>query len=156
VRNALSKYQGDLEPFEMDLLKPERTFAEKLLALHVEMSKGLEGARTVRTRHYYDVVQLCDKSPDVRASIESRQVLVLLREAAIVSNTHFGAQIDMSRLDLRTSPALNPSSEQIGVLAARYDDPNERALYWRERPSWEEILGRLAAVRDALPPGPGS
>ncbi len=37
-------YAADLAPFEMDLLKPERTFAEKLLALHVDMSNGVEGA----------------------------------------------------------------------------------------------------------------
>ncbi len=42
ARAELAVYTADLAPFEMDLLKPERTFAEKLLLLHVNIVDGVE------------------------------------------------------------------------------------------------------------------
>lgn len=44
AREPLNHHADDLTAFEMDLLKPERTFAEKLLNLHELMSKGDDGA----------------------------------------------------------------------------------------------------------------
>jgi hypothetical protein len=70
ARAALEPYAADLTPFTMDLLKPERTFVEKLLGLHAEMLKGEEGARAVSTRNYYDVAQLFTRSEDVRGAVQ--------------------------------------------------------------------------------------
>jgi hypothetical protein len=148
---ALKEYLDDVRSFQMELLKPERTCAEKLLLLHVRMIRGEDGAREVPTRHYYDVSRLWDRSPDVRSSVKSGSLLGLVHEAAIVSNKYFSEKIDLSRLDLRSSPALNPSPDQLGVLTAMYDAPNERALYYRERPSFERILQSLGELRASLP-----
>jgi hypothetical protein len=150
ARAELAAYAADLAPFEMDLLKPERTFAEKLLALHVNMIDGVEGTRRVRVRHYYDVAQLFAKSEDVRASIASGEFRDLLREAAIVSNTHWGTTIDPDRLDLGASPALSPSADQARVLASQYESPAERALYHREWVPFAEIVRQLSGIREAL------
>lgn len=148
ARAALEPYAVDLRSFEMDLLKPERTFVEKLLSLHVQMSKGEPGARVVRTRHYYDVAQLFSRSKDVRACIAADEFRDLLHDAVNVSNTFWGAGLDAQTLDLRASPALNPSPDQIRVLAASYE--SERALYYRERVPFDEILAEIRAIRDAL------
>lgn len=148
---ALGEYLEDVSSFQMELLKPERTCAEKLLLLHVKMIRGVDGAREVPTRHYYDVSRLWDRSQDVRSSAKSGSLLGLVQEAAIVSNRYFSEKIDTSRLDLRSSPALNPSPDQVAVLTAMYDAPNERALYYRERPSFERILQSLADLRASLP-----
>ncbi|MGH7333785.1 MAG: nucleotidyl transferase AbiEii/AbiGii toxin family protein [Candidatus Rokuibacteriota bacterium] len=150
ARAELEAYPADLAPFQMDLLKPERTFAEKLLALHVDMVSGVEGARRVRTRHYYDVAQLFARSEDVRASIASGEFRNLLREAVIVSNTHWGTAIDPQTLDLRASPALGPSADQARVLASQYESPAERALYHREWVPFTEIVRQLHGIREAL------
>lgn len=150
ARAELAAYAVDLGPFEMDLLKPERTFAEKLLALHVNMVGGVEGARRVRVRHYYDVAQLFVRSDDVRASIGSGEFGHLLREAVIVSNTYWGTAIDPETLNLRASPALSPSAEQARVLASQYESPAERVLYYREWMPFTEIIRRLDGIRQAL------
>lgn len=148
ARMTLEPYAADLVPFEMDLLKPERTFVEKLLALHGWMSKGAAGAREVPTRHYYDVAQLFARSEDVQGSIASGEIWPLVREAVTVSNTYWGAELDPDVLDLRQSPALRPTDEQVGILRASY--ASERALYYREALAFDTILDIMGNIADAL------
>ncbi len=104
----------------------------------------------MRVRHYYDVAQLFARSEDVRASIASGEFRTLLREAVIVSNTHWGTAIDFQALDLRTSPALSPSADQARVLASQYESPTERVLYYREWMPFTEIVRQLGRIREAL------
>lgn len=146
----LRDYDDDLAPFPMELLKPERTLAEKLLALHVDMVDGVAGARRVRTRHYYDVVQLFDKSADVAASLTNGELPMLIRQAARVSNEHWNTHLDPDTLDLAASPALRPTEEQIRVLTGNYENPLERALYFRKWVPFVELLARVHALADAL------
>lgn len=148
ARAALEPYAADLTPFEMDLLKPERTFAEKLLALHVGMSDGDDGARLVRTRHYYDIAQLFGRSGDVRDCLARGELAPLVREAVAVSNTYWNANLDVDALDLRKSPALHPTPAQICVLTASYE--SERALYYRDRVPFDDILAAMHAISEAL------
>lgn len=150
ARAKLSSYAADFDAFEMDLLKPERTFAEKLLLLHEAMSKGDEGARDVSTRHFYDVAQLFSESGDVQASINSGDVHELFREAAEISNRYFDAQLDVDHLVLRDSPALDPSPAQLKILRARYENPLEQAVYYRGAPSFEEVMSRVREIRATL------
>ncbi len=148
ARVALEPYAADLASFEMDLLKPERTFVEKLLALHGWMSNGPDGAREVRTRHYYDVAQLFTRSDDVRACIADGSFRPLLLEAVAVSNTYFDAHLNADTLDFRQSPALRPSDDQVRILRASY--ANERALYYREVLPFDAIVDIMGSIADAL------
>jgi predicted nucleotidyltransferase component of viral defense system len=150
AKGRFERYHADLAPFRMELLKPERTFAEKLLALHADMVDGVDGAHRVRTRHYYDVSQLFAKSDDVRESVRAGECVRLIRDAAAVSNEHFGTEFPES-LDLASSPALNPTSDQERTLAAQYD--GERALYYRAWVPFASILEQVHRIRDALAPG---
>lgn len=146
----LTDYADDIGSFPMTLLKPERTAAEKILLLHQAMAEP-DGAHEVPTRHFYDVARLWERSPEVQDRVRDGTILVLIKDAALISNEYFDARIAIETIDLRSSHALTPTTEQVGILTARYDDQNERALYYRERPSFPEILSTLAAIKDALP-----
>ncbi len=148
ARAALEPYAPDLMVFDMDLLKPERTFVEKLLAIHEQRSRGDDGAREVRTRHYYDLAQLYNRSDDVRQCLGSGEFLGLLRQAVEVNNTYWDAALDADTLDLRRSPALHPTATQVRILRANYD--GERALYYRDRVPFDEIVLAMRAISDAL------
>jgi hypothetical protein len=150
VLAALEGYSVDLTPFTMELLRPDRTCAEKLLALHQKLGKGVAGASEVPVRHFADVAQLWRRSDQVRAAVLSGEITSLVRDAALISNRYFDAGIEIDQLDLRTSPALNPSSEQVRVLTTRYNDPNERALYYRNWIPFEDVVAALEELRDAL------
>lgn len=148
---TLADYNEDLASFEMDLLRPERTFAEKLMALDGNMRRGVEGAKDLPTRHYYDVAQLYEKHAGVRACVSSGEIQALVRDVAEVSNLHFGANIDVERFDLRASSALNVSAEQAAILMPRYASSSEKPLYYRGQPPFEDILRIVAEIREALP-----
>ena len=148
ISTRLEEFSTDLESFEMNLLKPERTFAEKLLGLHEKMLKGDDGARDVRTRHYYDLAQLYRRSEDVRECLASGAFLPLVREAVEVSNTYWSAGLDADTLDLRRSPALQPTSTQVRLLKSSYE--GERALYYRDTVAFDEILAVMRAISDVL------
>jgi Nucleotidyl transferase AbiEii toxin, Type IV TA system len=150
VRDALGEYANDFEPFEMDLLKPERTFAEKILLLHVAMSKGEEGAHEVRMRHYSDVAQLFTESDDVKKAFASGEMGRLFSAAADVSNRFFNAGIDLETVVLRDSRALAPTPAQIQVLRANYESPLERAMYFRDIVPFDELMERVRSIRDSL------
>ncbi len=148
--DALGGYAKDLAPFEMDLLKPERTFAEKLLLLHVAMSKGVEGAREVRARHYYDITQLFTESEDVKGAFASGEMPRLFSAAAEVSNRFFNAGIDFDMEVLRDSLALAPTGAQMEVLRANYESPLERAMYFKGSVSFDDLMERVRSIRDSL------
>jgi Nucleotidyl transferase AbiEii toxin, Type IV TA system len=149
-REALVPYVADLTPFEMDLLKPERTFAEKILLLHIAMSKGDDGARDVKTRHYYDVAQLFAKSADVKAAIASRAIQELFRAAAEISNRYFNTDIDLLTLVLRDSPALAPTPTQRRLLKSNYEKRQERAMYYKVWLPFDELMEQVSMIRAAL------
>ncbi|HYN79857.1 MAG TPA: nucleotidyl transferase AbiEii/AbiGii toxin family protein [Gemmatimonadaceae bacterium] len=150
ARDALADYAADLSGFEMDLLKPERTFAEKILLLHVAMAKGDEGAQRVPTRHYYDVAQMFKKSEDVKNAISSGAMQSLLVAAAEVSNAFFGANIDPSSLKIRESLALTPTTTQLRLLRANYESPLEQAMYFRGSLPFDELMNVVRAIRDTI------
>jgi hypothetical protein len=114
------------------------------------MTKGDDGASRVRTRHYYDVVQLFRRSEDVQASIKSGDVQQLIREAAQISNRYFGAELDVGRLALRDSPALHPTPSQRAILRLSYESALERAMYHRLWIPFDELMDGVAAIRSAL------
>ena len=138
AREALVPYAAGLAPFDLALLKPERTLAEKLVLLHEAFRKGRDAVRSIRTRHYYDVAQLLTKSPDVERSISDGSFLELVRDAARISNRYFDAGIDVGALDISKSEALSPGPEASRVLRIKYED--ERDLYTRAPVPFDEIL----------------
>jgi hypothetical protein len=148
--SQLAEYSEDLAFFELELFRPERTFAEKFLLLHVAMSDGDAGANRVPIRHYSDLVQLFIGSSDVQALLGSRGFLSLVQEAAQVSNKYFGTSIDVERLDLRASPALNPTTGQSATLRTKYENPLERVLYHKGRMPFDEMVGHLARLREMI------
>lgn len=149
---ALQPYGADLAPFEMELLRPVRTFAEKLFLLHAKMIDGSEGAEMVPIRHYYDLVQLYGRSDDVRQALSEHTIDGLVREAAEISNKYFGGHFDVARLSVAESPALTPTDQQARILRRKYDDPNEAQLYYRARPTFDEVLAALGEIKAALAP----
>ena len=147
---TFAPYTTDLAPFEMNLLRPERTFAEKLFAVHSALLTGEDGAQKIAIRHYYDLAQLYARSADVQRALAEREVGHLIREAARISNIYFSGAFDLDDLKLRESPALAPPDTLARVLRRKYEDPNEESLYYKSRPNFDEILATMLEIRDRL------
>lgn len=92
----------------------------------------------------------------IRAAAEYHNILPDLvrkdywvtRDAVTVRNTFWGEALDADAIDLRASPALNPTPSQIGVLAASYDA--ERAPYYRELVQFDDIMAQIRAISELM------
>lgn len=145
MRRQLKEYEEDFLPFKMELLDPTRTFVEKLLAIHCAMEQGVEH---VRTRHYYDLAMLYEKSEKVRAFLAKVEFPNLMREAIEISNQYFDTRLDPAKLDFAKNHALNPLPEEIVKLAANY--ASERDFYFRKQPTFESLMLTLDKIKATL------
>jgi hypothetical protein len=84
----------------------------------------------------------------VRQFLASGEFRGILREAVEVSNTYLDAGLDADTIDLRRSPALHATATQVRILTANYD--GERALYYRDRVPFDDIVQAMRAISDAL------
>ncbi len=139
-------YAPDLEPVQVPALAPERTFVEKLLALHT----GAQGdLGSLHSRHYYDVCQLFDRCEGVTDLFADPELFKeLLADAVNVSNRFWNAALDPRSLRLSQSPALVLPAEIRTDLGPKWKADSN--LYPNEQPSLENILARVAALRIAL------
>ena len=147
THSAVSDFAGDLAPFDMWLLRPDRTFAEKLLRIHMS-ARVPDWVMTVQTRDYYDLSQLLRRSPEVAEVIASGELVAMLRDAVSIGNAHFGLNVDPATLDLRGTPALCPSPSQIRELANRYG--SDESLYFKGQPRFNDLLADMRTIDDRL------
>jgi hypothetical protein len=140
-----TEYAADVTPIHVPVLGVERTFIEKLLAIHTAAVGDVE---KLQARHYYDLSRLVSH-PDVGHCLDDPKALQdLLAQAIAVSNRHWGATLDVATLDLSASPALTPTRQILTVLEARWRD--EETLYPRGQPSLRSVLDVLADLRSRL------
>ena len=79
--------------------------------------------------------------------VASGEVVALLRDAAAVSNRHFGSGFDIDKLDLSKSSALRPSANQARSARAKYE--TERDVYARAPLEFHVIM---STVKDLAAP----
>lgn len=142
AKRELSECEADFAAFNMELLAPSRTFAEKLLALD-------GGAKTgkIEARHYYDVIRLHGHD-EVQKALTGGTFPKMVRDSIEIGNKYYGAGLAPS-YDLRTSPALNLSGELLTKVKDKY--AAESHLYFRAQPAFDEILKGVLAIRESLP-----
>jgi hypothetical protein len=147
-----AQYAADIVPVKVPVLGAERTFVEKLLAVHAASVGDLSN---LQGRHFYDLSKL-HRHPDViRCLDHPDEFRSILGQAIAVSNAHWRTNLDPKVIDLAFSPALGPSPEVANALARRWAD--EETLYPRGQPPLSEVLDELANLRERLrgirPPG---
>jgi predicted nucleotidyltransferase component of viral defense system len=137
------EYASDVLPVPVPVLAPERTFVEKILAIHTAAVSEIE---ELQGRHYYDLARLYEGHPDVRRCLDEPSVFrELLAEAMGVSNLYYGQTLDLATIDLGKSPALLPSQEVREVLATKWRA--EASLYPKGQPRLEDVLVAIGEIR---------
>jgi len=140
---GLSAIACDLAGFDVPTLAPQRTFVEKLFAIHSAFD--VDKAAT-KMRHYYDIYCLL-ALPEVRAFIGTPEYWSAVADALEISSRFFG--VDAARFrGFSESPALKPSDRDREALRRNYGA--ERELYYVEPPSIDDILARIGEVALSL------
>ncbi|CAN5494610.1 hypothetical protein BH10BDE1_BH10BDE1_23500 [soil metagenome] len=130
----------DVEPFEISVLDPKRTFVEKLFAIH---SAHTNGQIEKYVRHYYDVHKLLGLA-EIREFIGSADYNSLKVDVASVSQQFFKT-VAPADLDFSRSPAFQSSPELISEIDRSLSA--QSGLYFSPLPSAKEIMNGLALIR---------
>jgi predicted nucleotidyltransferase component of viral defense system len=121
-------------------LAGERTFWEKVTALHAWHHHPSPMLAERRSRHYYDVVRLYEQEIGKRAAKDTHLLdQVAKHKASFFAST--GARYDLARPGtLRLMPAV----EQVDAL--RRDYQNMEEMFFGERPSFDQLMAALNTI----------
>lgn len=145
TQDRLRDYADDFRPFEMTLLDPTRTFAEKLLAIHTNY---LSGRSEERVRDYYDVAMLYQRHEEVREVAGTEELREILGRVNDLSREFFAAGVDLEEYPLAGSEAFDPPEERLGRLTRAYEA--EEGLYYGGQPPFDEIMATVRRIGDAI------
>lgn len=144
---AASRYI-DLTSFEVTVLAPERTLAEKLAFLHHRATTNDLTALASGARHLYDVAMLLS-NPDVRNALQNPDVI---RELMIDIDARSAAAgwpyTPRPESGFASSPAFTGEPDITDALNSGYARLND--LVWGHRPSFAEAIDIVRTHRGLI------
>ena len=130
------------KPFEIKVIRPERTFLEKLILLHEEFSKPTEKIRHFRmSRHYYDIAQILDTTYGQRALKDEELFRKIIRHRRIFTPVK---SVDYDGLTLETLQII-PPPPVLDLYKADYKRMQETMIFGNAM-DFEEILEKLGKI----------
>ncbi|HRO46471.1 nucleotidyl transferase AbiEii/AbiGii toxin family protein [Agriterribacter sp.] len=133
--------------FEVPTVNPERTFLEKLFLLHEEFHRPEEKMRVDRlSRHLYDIYHLT-KAGIAEKAISDKE----LYETIVAHRYKFSriGDVDYNRHNPKTLNPI-PVEEKMAEWKADYTKMKEDMIYEENKPSFEDLINNLNAVRTLL------
>jgi predicted nucleotidyltransferase component of viral defense system len=128
------------------VLSAERTFWEKVTALHAEAHRPADSATPQYfSRHYYDVAMLLDTEQGQAASEDFDLLAQVVRHKKVFFRSAW-ANYDAAKPG---SLKIVPPDARLKDLRADYRDMAEM-MFDGEPPTFDEIIARLQALEDAI------
>ncbi|MHB8245898.1 MAG: nucleotidyl transferase AbiEii/AbiGii toxin family protein [Acidimicrobiales bacterium] len=127
----------DLDAFEVTVLAPQRTLAEKLAFLHHRASIGDLQALQQGARHAYDAYRLLTHEETIAAlrSDGIAELMIDIDEKSRLAGWPFTPRpFD----GFAASPAFGEDPDIVGAIVAGYVDA--APLIWGEQPSFDQII----------------
>lgn len=133
--------------FTVSTVNPERTFLEKLFLLHEEFHRPAEKMRVDRlSRHLYDIYHL------TKAGIAERAISDKELYETIVAHRYKFSRVGDVDYNLHNPKTLNPipPEEKMAEWAADYAKMMEEMIYEEKKPSFDDLINNLSALRTQL------
>jgi predicted nucleotidyltransferase component of viral defense system len=133
--------------FTVPTVNPERTFLEKVFLLHEEFHRPTDKMRVDRlSRHLYDIYHL-NKTGIAAKAINDKELY-----ETIVSHRYKFSRVGEVDYNLHHPNTLNPipPKEVIADWEADYAKMKEDMIYEENKPSFEELINNLDALRTLL------
>ena len=134
----------DLSSFTFEILGLQRTFVEKLFAIHAVY---LENHAQNKTRHYYDIYKLCEVD-EVLNFVGSAEYRDMVSDVKAHSEQHFPDTPLPENDSFAKSPAFAPTGKDRQALESNYK--RERHLFFKEPPSLEVVLNVIGELLPSL------
>jgi hypothetical protein len=133
--------------FEVQTVKPERTFLEKLFLLHEEFHRPADKMRVDRlSRHLYDIYQL------TKAGIAAKAINDKELYETIVAHRYKFSRVGDVDYNLHHPKTVNPipPAEKMEEWKADYAKMKEDMIYEENKPSFEDLINNLKELRTQL------
>lgn len=125
------------EPFDVLCVHPKRTFWEKAMLLHEELSRQVDRPPKARlARHYYDLARLIEQGIGDEAMSDTKLFEAVAKHRAVFFRRAKAAHETMRRGAFR----LMPSETQRPHWARDYEAMREAMFYGPPPPSFDDIL----------------
>src|SRR5574344_487504 len=145
INSFFEQVLGKSETIEVEILRPDRTFWEKVTILHAENSRNDTSRiekRNHLSRHIYDIAKLY-KSEYGQMAINNLELL-----ADVVK--HKSTFYKDNRADYKNATPINikivPTQELNDSFKADYEDM-AKSMIVGDAPSYEELIGVLKSLR---------
>ncbi len=124
------------QEFEVKVIKPEKTFLEKMILLHEEFTKPVEKIRHFRmSRHYYDIAQIIDTDYGKRALKDKNLFNEIINHRKKYTPVK---TVDYSKLELRKLKII-PDNKLLKLYEDDYKQMTENMIYG-EKIEFSEIV----------------
>lgn len=144
--SALAEFE-DLGGFEVTVLAPERTLAEKLAFLHHRASTGDLDALRLGARHLYDVASLL-RSARVRDALVDGEMITLMIDVDERSRAAGWSFTPRPDSGFAASAAFDATDEILDAFTRGFVDLAE--LVWGELPTVANAIDRIRSHADYL------
>ncbi len=128
--------------FEINVIRPEKTFLEKLILLHEEFSKPFEKIRYFRmSRHMYDIAQIAYTEYGKRALKDKALFEKIIKHRAKYTPVK---SVDYNNLELKRLVII-PNSEILKLYEKDYKQMQENMIYG-EQTAFNKIIEKLKKI----------
>jgi len=144
--SALADY-ADLTAFDVTVLAPERTLAEKMAFLHHHSTTGDVDALRRGARHLYDVTMLL-RSERVRQGLARGEIAALMEDVDARSQAAGWPFTPRPEAGFAASPAFSPTVAIIEAFETGFVQLGE--LVWGELPGVADVLDEIRSSSELL------
>ncbi len=144
IQSFIEEVKGEAEPVTVTILRPDRTFWEKVTILHAENSRNEPERihkRNRMSRHLYDIVKLFE-SDFGKEALSSRDLLETVVKHKAVFFKDNKARYDEATPDLLR---LVPKGEMLKRFKDDYEDM-AKVMFSQEPPEFEKIMETLEEI----------
>jgi len=146
IKSIIDENYPDLEiaesSFEINVIRPEKTFLEKLILLHEEFSKPFEKIRYFRmSRHMYDIAQIAYTEYGKRALKDKALFEKIIEHRAKYTPVK---SVDYDNLELKRLEII-PNIEILKLYEKDYKQMQENMIYG-EQTEFNKIIEKLKKI----------
>jgi hypothetical protein len=148
IHSFIEEIKGEGEPVEVTILRPDRTFWEKVTILHAENSRNQPERiqkRNRMSRHLYDIVKLYESDFGEEA-LKDRTLL-----DTVVKHKSIFFKDNKARYDEATPEKLRllPQGEMLKKFQEDYEDM-VKVMFSQEPPSFEKVVQILVEIESTI------
>ena len=148
VQSFIEEVKGEAEPIEVTILRPERTFWEKVTILHAENSRNEPERiqkRNRMSRHLYDIVKLYESDFGEEAVSNKDLLETVVKHKAVFFKDNKAHYDEATPEKLR----LVPEGEMMERFKDDYEDMAQ-VMFSKEPPTFEELMKTLEKIEKII------